>query len=158
MYACGASCVFLHRYPEYEIVGDESISKTASLDERYSDQSLNGIITDIHFLSLCDYLVCTFSSQVSVNCYIWKEKKKKANRGKLRWKIIFDLDRFQGVSNGLRDYEHRVSRRIDTVRFFGRSVLLWRPGSSAAGSCAVSSGRRAKRDRSGSRRRDRGGR
>lgn len=52
------------RYPEYEIVGDEDISKTASISKRYSDQSLSGIITDIHFLSLSDYLVCTFSSQV----------------------------------------------------------------------------------------------
>ncbi|XP_060867737.1 alpha-(1,6)-fucosyltransferase [Metopolophium dirhodum] len=52
------------KYPEYEIVGDEDISKTASISKRYSDQSLSGIITDIHFLSLSDYLVCTFSSQV----------------------------------------------------------------------------------------------
>lgn len=52
------------RYPEYEIIGDEDISKTASISKRYSDQSLSGIITDIHFLSLSDYLVCTFSSQV----------------------------------------------------------------------------------------------
>jgi hypothetical protein len=54
----------LLRYPEYEIIGDEDISKTASISKRYSDQSLSGIITDIHFLSLSDYLVCTFSSQV----------------------------------------------------------------------------------------------
>lgn len=52
------------RYPEYEIIGDEDISKTASISKRYSGQSLSGIITDIHFLSLSDHLVCTFSSQV----------------------------------------------------------------------------------------------
>lgn len=57
--------MFTHfRYPEYEIIGDIDISKTASISKRYSDQSLSGIITDIHFLSLSDYLVCTFSSQV----------------------------------------------------------------------------------------------
>lgn len=61
------------RYPEYEIIGDEDISKTASISKRYSDQSLSGIITDIHFLSLSDYLVCTFSSQVidkTHKCYL----------------------------------------------------------------------------------------
>ncbi|XP_049841519.1 alpha-(1,6)-fucosyltransferase-like isoform X3 [Schistocerca gregaria] len=52
------------KYPQYEILGDPSIARTAAVATRYSDSSLNGIIIDIHFLSLCDYLVCTFSSQV----------------------------------------------------------------------------------------------
>lgn len=62
--------IFIYvRYPEYEIIGDIDISKTASISKRYSDQSLSGIITDIHFLSLSDYLVCTFSSQVIDKSY-----------------------------------------------------------------------------------------
>lgn len=52
------------KYPQYEILGDPSIAKTAAVATRYSDSSLNGIIIDIHFLSLSDFLVCTFSSQV----------------------------------------------------------------------------------------------
>lgn len=36
----------------------------AAVSTRYSDSSLNGIILDIHLLSLSDYLICTFSSQV----------------------------------------------------------------------------------------------
>lgn len=52
------------KYPNYEIIGDPSISKTASVSTRYSDSSLFGIIYDIHMLSMSDYLVCTFSSQV----------------------------------------------------------------------------------------------
>ncbi|KAK2580528.1 hypothetical protein KPH14_006259 [Odynerus spinipes] len=52
------------RYPNYEIIGDPEIAETASVSKRYSDSSLQGIIIDIHLLSLCDYLVCTFSSQV----------------------------------------------------------------------------------------------
>uniref|UniRef100_A0A1B6CPN6 Alpha-(1,6)-fucosyltransferase n=1 Tax=Clastoptera arizonana TaxID=38151 RepID=A0A1B6CPN6_9HEMI len=52
------------KYPEYEALGDPSVAKGAAVATRYSDNSLNGIIMDIHFLSLCDYLVCTFSSQV----------------------------------------------------------------------------------------------
>ena len=57
-------CTF-DRYPEYDILADPDVAKTAAVSTRYSDSSLNGIILDIHFLSLCDYLVCTFSSQVS---------------------------------------------------------------------------------------------
>lgn len=54
-----------NKYPHYEILGDPLISKTAAVSSRYSDTSLNGIILDIHMLSMSDYLVCTFSSQVS---------------------------------------------------------------------------------------------
>ncbi|XP_069679816.1 alpha-(1,6)-fucosyltransferase [Periplaneta americana] len=52
------------KYPEYDILGDPNVAKTAAVSTRYSGSSLNGIILDIHFLSLSDYLVCTFSSQV----------------------------------------------------------------------------------------------
>ncbi|KAK3595505.1 hypothetical protein CHS0354_021604 [Potamilus streckersoni] len=51
-------------YPNYEFISDNEISKSAGLNSRYSDASLRGVIIDIHFLSLCNYLVCTFSSQV----------------------------------------------------------------------------------------------
>lgn len=53
-----------NQYPDYEILGDPEVAKTAGVSTRYTDNSLNGIIFDIHALSLCDYLVCTFSSQV----------------------------------------------------------------------------------------------
>jgi hypothetical protein len=62
-------CTF-DRYPEYDILADPDVAKTAAVSTRYSDSSLNGIILDIHFLSLSDYLVCTFSSQVSAVMYI----------------------------------------------------------------------------------------
>ncbi|XP_014289365.1 alpha-(1,6)-fucosyltransferase [Halyomorpha halys] len=52
------------KYPEYEILGDPQIAKTAAVSTRYSDGALNGLIQDLYFLSQSDYLVCTFSSQV----------------------------------------------------------------------------------------------
>ena len=54
-------------YPQYIFVSDNEVSKTAGLNSRYTDASLRGIILDTHMLSLCDYLVCTFSSQVLIN-------------------------------------------------------------------------------------------
>lgn len=69
------------KYPHYEILGDPSISKTAAVSSRYTDTSLNGIIIDIHMLSMSDFVVCTFSSQVSLSvvfrvtfwviCFFW---------------------------------------------------------------------------------------
>lgn len=66
------------RCPTYEILADPVVSKTAAVSSRYSDTSLQGIILDIHMLSMSDYLVCTFSSQVcnalptlEDECYPW---------------------------------------------------------------------------------------
>lgn len=56
----------LFRYPEYEFISDNSISWSAGLHNRYTENSLRGVILDIHFLSQTDFLVCTFSSQVCV--------------------------------------------------------------------------------------------
>lgn len=55
------------RYPSYEFISDNSISWSAGLHNRYTENSLRGVILDIHFLSQADFLVCTFSSQVSDN-------------------------------------------------------------------------------------------
>ncbi|RUS72253.1 hypothetical protein EGW08_019976 [Elysia chlorotica] len=52
------------KYEDYVFISDNSISQSAGLGTRYSDGSLRGVIIDIHFLSRCDFLVCTFSSQV----------------------------------------------------------------------------------------------
>lgn len=52
------------KYPHYKILGDSAISKTATPSIRYSKTSLQGIILDIHMLSMSDFLVCTFSSHV----------------------------------------------------------------------------------------------
>lgn len=52
------------KYPDYEFISDNSISWSAGLHNRYTENSLRGVILDIHFLSRTNYLVCTFSSQV----------------------------------------------------------------------------------------------
>ncbi|XP_015906014.1 alpha-(1,6)-fucosyltransferase [Parasteatoda tepidariorum] len=52
------------KYPDYIFYGDPDVAKSASVGQRYSTESLKGVIIDIHMLSKCDYLVCTFSSQV----------------------------------------------------------------------------------------------
>lgn len=57
---------FFLRYPDYEFISDNSISWSAGLHNRYTENSLRGVILDIHFLSQTDFLVCTFSSQVGL--------------------------------------------------------------------------------------------
>ncbi|XP_078089518.1 alpha-(1,6)-fucosyltransferase isoform X2 [Mustelus asterias] len=52
------------KYPDFEFISDNSISWSAGLHNRYTENSLRGVILDIHFLSQADFLVCTFSSQV----------------------------------------------------------------------------------------------
>ncbi|KAI5696585.1 hypothetical protein M8J75_015200 [Diaphorina citri] len=57
------------KYPQYSVLGDPSIARTASVEHRYLKSSLLGIITDLHYLSNCDHLVCTFSSQICRTAY-----------------------------------------------------------------------------------------
>ena len=57
-------CCFHFRYKNYEFISDNEISKSAGLNSRYSDSSLHGVVFDIQMLAECDFLVCTFSSQV----------------------------------------------------------------------------------------------
>lgn len=54
----------MNRYPDYIFYGDTAVAQSAQLNSRYGTESLKGVLLDIHFLSLSDYLVCTFSSQV----------------------------------------------------------------------------------------------
>ena len=52
------------KFPSYEFLGDQSVAKSAAVSSRYNLNSLRGVISDIHMLSLSDFVVCTFSSQV----------------------------------------------------------------------------------------------
>ncbi|CAI6347476.1 unnamed protein product [Macrosiphum euphorbiae] len=52
------------KYPEYDIIGDPEISKTGTVLKRELDGSIMNINIEIYFLAHCDYLVCTFSSNV----------------------------------------------------------------------------------------------
>ncbi|XP_028402791.1 alpha-(1,6)-fucosyltransferase-like [Dendronephthya gigantea] len=52
------------KYPHYNFVSDNEISKSAGVNERYNENSLHGLIFDIQMLSECDFIVCTLSSQV----------------------------------------------------------------------------------------------
>lgn len=49
----------IEKYPNYEVVADQSVAEMAS-----QAPGIMGILADLHILSLCDYLVCTFSSNV----------------------------------------------------------------------------------------------
>ncbi|VVC25197.1 Glycosyltransferase family 23 (GT23) domain [Cinara cedri] len=48
------------KYPEYEVIGVENIMENG----RDFDQSIYNNITDVHFLSPCDFIICTFLSNV----------------------------------------------------------------------------------------------
>ena len=52
------------RYPEYKFLGSVSVAKEAAVETRYTNSSLLGVLSDVYMLSRCDYLVCTFSSNV----------------------------------------------------------------------------------------------
>jgi len=54
-------------YPGYQFIGNIEGSKSAEKQEtRYGNTSLWGALTDMYLLSETDYIVCTFSSAVSL--------------------------------------------------------------------------------------------
>ena len=57
----------LCRYPQVTVYGDSDIARSAQMNTRYSMESLQGIIFDVHTLSESEYIVCTFSSNV---CFV----------------------------------------------------------------------------------------
>ncbi|KAI0987416.1 hypothetical protein GJ496_009962 [Pomphorhynchus laevis] len=53
-----------NRYPYYQFLYNKNSTLSASLNNRYSKASSVFVILDILLLSKCDFIVCTFSSQV----------------------------------------------------------------------------------------------
>ncbi|XP_030848638.1 alpha-(1,6)-fucosyltransferase [Strongylocentrotus purpuratus] len=52
------------KYPGYVFVSDNKISQSANVSLRWSEESLMGIIVDLHLLARSDFVVCTCSSNI----------------------------------------------------------------------------------------------
>lgn len=84
----------MSRYKNYNFLVDETNARTASLDKRYSPESAQGVILDIYHLSQCDYLVCTFSSQVCRMSY--ELMQTRFSDASWRFKSLDDVYYFGG--------------------------------------------------------------
>uniref|UniRef100_A0A8C4QCX5 Alpha-(1,6)-fucosyltransferase n=1 Tax=Eptatretus burgeri TaxID=7764 RepID=A0A8C4QCX5_EPTBU len=94
------------RYPKYRFISDNGISRSAGLQQRYSESSLLGVILDIHFLAQSDFLVCTFSSQVCRVAYeIMQTLHPDAS---MRFRSLDDIYYFggQNAHNQVATYGH----------------------------------------------------
>jgi len=114
---------FRKKWPEYEFLGDQSVAKSAAVSSRYSDSSLKGVIQDIHMLSVTDYLVCTFSSQVCRIAYeIMQQYHIDASD---RFKSLDDIWYYGGQDDHLQEaiYEHRAGRHSGEIDLKPGDVL-----------------------------------
>lgn len=57
------------KFPHYIFIGNQEASINASVKTRFSDESLRGLLSGIHFITQTDFLVCTFSSNVGRLAY-----------------------------------------------------------------------------------------
>ncbi|XP_023326613.1 alpha-(1,6)-fucosyltransferase [Eurytemora carolleeae] len=97
------------KFSNYEFLGDQDVAKSAAVSSRYSDSSLRGVIQDIHLLSLSDFLVCTFSSQVCRIAYeIMQTRHIDAAD---RFKSLDDIFYFGGQSEHLQEAVYPHARR-----------------------------------------------
>ncbi|KPJ13995.1 Alpha-(1,6)-fucosyltransferase [Papilio machaon] len=104
------------KYPEYEFIGDASIAKTAATHRRYTPLSLAGLLVDLHMLSSCDYIVCTFSSQVGRVAYeIMQTNRVDASNS------FFSLDDIY-YFGGQNAHDRVVGVSAHELSFFGSPV------------------------------------
>ena len=85
------------KYPDYTFIGDESRAKSASVTSRFSLDSLKKTMVDIHMLSISDYIVCTFSSNLGRLAY--EIQQQKYPDASWRVKSLDDIWYFAGGDN-----------------------------------------------------------
>lgn len=57
-------------YPHYEVIANtEAAAEVENKNNRFSFNAVMGAITDMYLLSKCDYVVCTFSSNIGRHIY-----------------------------------------------------------------------------------------
>jgi glycoprotein 6-alpha-L-fucosyltransferase len=62
--------VVREQYPEYEVITNlDATVEAQEKSNRYTFDGIIGIVTDLYLLSKCDYVVCTFSSNVGRYVY-----------------------------------------------------------------------------------------
>ncbi|XP_039247664.2 alpha-(1,6)-fucosyltransferase-like [Styela clava] len=57
------------RYPNFKFIGSRLVTTKTKPRSRYEQGGLESVLSDIYFLSKCDYLVCTLSSSVCRTAY-----------------------------------------------------------------------------------------
>ena len=71
----------IKKYPKYTFIHNYNASKYAAVRQRFSDDSLHGVVSDIELLSESDYIVCTFSSQFCRLAYELLNSKRTDGSG-----------------------------------------------------------------------------
>lgn len=117
------------KYPDYVFVNNNNASRQAAPDTRYSDMALLGINSDIHFLSSCDFLVCTFSSNVGRAAYALMQTYNgdaSTNVRSLDKRFYFNGQQdeyMQAVERHQKESKHQVSFETgDTLRVQGNAL------------------------------------
>jgi glycoprotein 6-alpha-L-fucosyltransferase len=103
------------KYPKYTFIYDKQNAQTAQLSQRYTPDSAQGVILDIYFLSQCDYLVCTFSSQVCRMAY--ELMQARFPDASWRFRSLDDIYYFggQNAHNVRAVYDHEARRELGEI-------------------------------------------
>jgi glycoprotein 6-alpha-L-fucosyltransferase len=106
---------FTQRYSKYKFIFDKSNAESASVTSRYTPDSAQGVIMDIYFLSRCDYLVCTFSSQVCRLAY--ELMQVRYPDASWRFKSLDDVYYFGGQKEHIIEavYDHEPPENSDEI-------------------------------------------
>ena len=111
------------KYTNYKFIFDEKNAKSASVNQRYSPDSAQGVILDIYYLSQCEYLVCTFSSQVCRMAY--ELMQKRFADASWRFRSLDDVYYFGGQNghNVVALYDHIPDKSNNEIELKSGDII-----------------------------------
>ncbi|XP_053381682.1 alpha-(1,6)-fucosyltransferase-like [Mercenaria mercenaria] len=92
-----------NKYPNYTFIYDVNACTTAKFT-RYTESSLQEILFDVHMLSMCDFVICTMSSNVCRLVYELMQSRDGDASNRL---ISLDTDYFFRVEHPGKKFEKR---------------------------------------------------
>ncbi|PVD22941.1 hypothetical protein C0Q70_16201 [Pomacea canaliculata] len=102
------------KYPQYNISRVEGSATAASVNSRYTKDGLSAVLVDLHFLSMCDFVVCTFTSNICLAVY----ELLQTRHGDASMKMINDwLDRTS--------YHRRQRDHVCRLPYYNSLTYLW---------------------------------
>ena len=105
----------LSKYPNYNFIFNKTYTKHVLTLSRNDVEGTESIILDIYFLSQCDYLVCTFSSNVCRLAYALLQTNYPD--GSWRFKSLDDVYYFIGSNLNILEviYNHIARKELGEI-------------------------------------------
>jgi glycoprotein 6-alpha-L-fucosyltransferase len=113
----------LSKFPNYNFIFNKTYIKNALTQSRNELVATESIILDVYFLSQCDYLVCTFSSNVCRLAYVLLQSNYPD--GSWRFKSLDDVYYFIGSHLNIFEviYDHKAKKELGEIDLISNDLI-----------------------------------